>query len=154
MPSLHASELTQVPETQLSEVHRLPSLHVFVSSTTWLHCPLDGSQASSVQAFRSSHESADVPTQAPAWHTSGAVHAFPSSQGVSSGAGESEHSPVAGLQAATWQGAFVALAWGFVAGFVAGWFTAFCRNFVIAASLWLGRTRSELDATRDFLDHI
>lgn len=54
----------------------------------------------------------------------------------------------------TWEGAFIALAWGFVAGFVAGWFTAFCRNFVIAASLWLGRTRSELDATRDFLDHI
>ena len=55
---------------------------------------------------------------------------------------------------ASWRGAFVALAWGFVAGFVAGWFVAFCRNFVIAASLWLGRTRSELDATRDFLDHI
>ena len=54
----------------------------------------------------------------------------------------------------TWPGAFVALAWGFVAGFVAGWFTAFCRNFVIAASLWLSRTRGELDATRDFLDHI
>jgi len=54
----------------------------------------------------------------------------------------------------TWQGAFVALAWGFVTGFVAGWFTAFCRNFVMAASLWLGRTRSDLDATRDFLDHI
>ena len=54
----------------------------------------------------------------------------------------------------SWTGAFIALAWGFVAGFVAGWFTAFCRNFVIAASLWLGRNRSELEATRDFLDHI
>ena len=54
----------------------------------------------------------------------------------------------------SWPGAFVALAWGFVAGFAAGWFTAFCRNFIIAASIWLGRTRSELDATRDFLDHI
>jgi len=54
----------------------------------------------------------------------------------------------------SWAGAFVALAWGFVAGFAAGWFAAFCRNFVIAASLWLGRTRSELEATRDFLDHI
>jgi hypothetical protein len=54
----------------------------------------------------------------------------------------------------SWAGAFIALAWGFVAGFVAGWFTAFCRNFVIAASLWLGRNRSELEATRDFLDHI
>lgn len=54
----------------------------------------------------------------------------------------------------SWPGAFVALAWGFVAGFAAGWFAAFCRNLVIAASLWLGRTRAELDATRDFLDHI
>ena len=54
----------------------------------------------------------------------------------------------------TWGGAFIALAWGFVAGFAAGWFTAFCRNFVMAASLWLGRNRSDLDATSDFLDHI
>ena len=54
----------------------------------------------------------------------------------------------------TWQGAFVALAWGFVVGFVAGWFSAFCRNFIIAASLWLSRTRGELEASRDFLDHI
>jgi hypothetical protein len=54
----------------------------------------------------------------------------------------------------SWRGAFIALAWGFVAGFAAGWFAAFCRNFVIAASLWLGRTRSELEASRDFLDHI
>lgn len=54
----------------------------------------------------------------------------------------------------TWAGALIALAWGFVAGFAAGWFAAFCRNFVIAASLWLGRTRSDLEATRDFLDHI
>ena len=54
----------------------------------------------------------------------------------------------------TWAGAFVALAWGFVVGFVAGWFSAFTRNFVIAASLWLSRTRNELEASRDFLDHI
>lgn len=54
----------------------------------------------------------------------------------------------------SWAGAFVALAWGFVAGFVMGWFAAFMRNFVIALSLWQGRNRSELEATRDFLDHI
>ena len=54
----------------------------------------------------------------------------------------------------TWVGAFVALAWGFVVGFTAGWFIAFCRNLVLAASLWLTRTRAELDASRDFLDHI
>jgi hypothetical protein len=54
----------------------------------------------------------------------------------------------------SWTGAFIALAWGFVTGFVMGWFAAFCRNSVIAASIWLGRNRSELEATRDFLDHI
>lgn len=54
----------------------------------------------------------------------------------------------------SWAGAFIALAWGFFAGFVMGWFAAFCRNSIIAVSLWLGRNRSELEATRDFLDHI
>ena len=54
----------------------------------------------------------------------------------------------------SWAGAFVALAWGWFAGFVAGWFAAFVRNFVMAASIWLGRNRSELEASRDFLDHI
>ena len=54
----------------------------------------------------------------------------------------------------SWPGVLAALVWGGVTGFVAGWFVAFCRNLVIAASLWLGRSRSELDATRDFLDHI
>jgi hypothetical protein len=37
---------------------------------------------------------------------------------------------------------------------VAGWFTAFVRNFVMAAMVWMARTRAELSATRDFLDHI
>lgn len=54
----------------------------------------------------------------------------------------------------SWSGALVGLAWGFVAGFVAGWFTAFCRNLIIAVSLFVTRTRAELHATRDFLDHI
>ncbi|HEY2805912.1 MAG TPA: hypothetical protein VGI92_08640 [Gemmatimonadales bacterium] len=54
----------------------------------------------------------------------------------------------------SWAGAFIGLAWGFFAGYVAGWFAAFVRNFVMAASLWLGRNRSELEASRDFLDHI
>lgn len=54
----------------------------------------------------------------------------------------------------SWPGAFAALAWGFVAGFTAGWFAAFCRNLVIAVSLFVSRTRAELSATRDFLDHI
>ena len=54
----------------------------------------------------------------------------------------------------SWGGAFVAFCWGFVVGFVAGWFLAFSRNFVLAASLFAVRTRAELEATRDFLDHI
>lgn len=54
----------------------------------------------------------------------------------------------------TWTGAAVGFAWMSFVGFCAGWFTAFSRNFIIAASLWLGRTRAELEATRDFLDHI
>lgn len=54
----------------------------------------------------------------------------------------------------SWGGALVGAAWGFVTGFVAGWFIAFCRNLVIAASVFLLRTRAELEQTRDILDHI
>lgn len=54
----------------------------------------------------------------------------------------------------SWGGAVVGAAWGFVTGFVAGWFIAFCRNLVIAASVFLLRTRAELEQTRDILDHI
>lgn len=51
-------------------------------------------------------------------------------------------------------GAVVGLAWGFLAGFCAGWFVAFVRNLVLAVSLFLLRERAEMDETRDFLDHI
>jgi hypothetical protein len=51
-------------------------------------------------------------------------------------------------------GALVGLFWGFIAGFVFGWFFAFCRNLVIAAWLFIVRTREELSASRDFVDHI
>jgi hypothetical protein len=54
----------------------------------------------------------------------------------------------------TWGGAFLGFGWGFFTGFVAGWFLAFARNFVIATSLFLIRARSDLETTRDFLDHI
>lgn len=54
----------------------------------------------------------------------------------------------------TWPGLFVGGFWGFFTGFVAGWFAAFCRNFVMAASVFLGRTREELRRTSDFLEHI
>jgi hypothetical protein len=52
------------------------------------------------------------------------------------------------------RGAIVGGFWGFVAGFVGGWFVAFCRNLVIAVSVFLTRARAELQSTRDFLDHI
>lgn len=54
----------------------------------------------------------------------------------------------------SWRGALLGGFWGFVSGFVAGWFVAFCRNFVVAVSVFLTRARAELNQTRDFLDHI
>ena len=54
----------------------------------------------------------------------------------------------------SWTGALIGFAWAFVAFFVAGWFTAFVRNFIMAVNLFIGRARAELEATYDFLDHI
>lgn len=54
----------------------------------------------------------------------------------------------------TWEGALIGLVWGFAVGFAAGWFVAFTRNLALAISLFILRTRAELDTTRDFLDHI
>lgn len=54
----------------------------------------------------------------------------------------------------SWPGAFIGLLWGFGVGFVAGWFIAFCRNLALAVSIFISRTRGELHATADFLDHI
>ena len=54
----------------------------------------------------------------------------------------------------SWQGAFVGAAWAGFAGFVAGWFFAFARNFVMALMVIIVRTKAELQQTRDFLDHI
>ena len=54
----------------------------------------------------------------------------------------------------SWQGAFVGAFWGFFSGFVTGWFLAFSRNALLAIWIFLGRAKSELTATRDFLDHI
>ncbi len=54
----------------------------------------------------------------------------------------------------SWTGAFIGAWWGFFAGFVAGWFLAFGRNFALALSLFITRTRAELQQSRDFLDHI
>lgn len=54
----------------------------------------------------------------------------------------------------SWAGAVIGGFWAFIVGFVAGWFVAFCRNFVVAVSVFLTRARAELQQTRDFLDHI
>jgi len=56
--------------------------------------------------------------------------------------------------ALSWTGALIGGAWGFAVGFVGGWFAAFVRNFTTATWIFLTRTRAELAATRDFLDHI
>jgi hypothetical protein len=54
----------------------------------------------------------------------------------------------------SWPGAAIGAGWGFGVGFVAGWLIAFTRNLILAASLFLIRSRIELSETRDFLDHI
>lgn len=51
-------------------------------------------------------------------------------------------------------GVVIGAFWGGVAGFVAGWFVAFCRNVVLATWLLYIRVRHSLAETRDFLDHI
>ena len=56
--------------------------------------------------------------------------------------------------AVTWTGAFIGAFWAGVAGFVFGWFFAFCRNFFVAVVLFILGTRAELAASEDFLDHI
>ena len=54
----------------------------------------------------------------------------------------------------SWTGALIGAGWAAMAGFVFGWFVAFCRNLVLAISLFVIRTRAQLAETRDFLDHI
>jgi hypothetical protein len=54
----------------------------------------------------------------------------------------------------SWTGAVIGGAWGFFVGFCAGWFTAFTRNLVMALSLFMLRSKAELDNSQDFLDHI
>lgn len=54
----------------------------------------------------------------------------------------------------TWQGAFVALFWGGVSGFVLGWFAALVRNLTISIAVFVFKTKANLRQTADFLDHI
>ena len=54
----------------------------------------------------------------------------------------------------TWGGVVVGGLWAFFVGWIGGWFVAFCRNFVLAAMVFWVRTKANLAASRDFLDHI
>jgi hypothetical protein len=51
-------------------------------------------------------------------------------------------------------GAAIILGWGFLVGFVAGWFLAFARNAVMAIWILYFRARAEWLATKDFLDFV
>lgn len=44
--------------------------------------------------------------------------------------------------------------WAFFVGWVGGWFVAFSRNFVMALMVFWIRARANLEASREFLDHI
>lgn len=52
----------------------------------------------------------------------------------------------------SWPGAAIGAFWGFLTGFVAGWFVAFVRNFVLA--LWASLVRANAELSSSFLDHI
>lgn len=54
----------------------------------------------------------------------------------------------------TWPGVFIGAAWAFFVGWIAGWFVAFSRNLVLAAAVFWVRARTNLEASREFLDHI
>jgi hypothetical protein len=54
----------------------------------------------------------------------------------------------------SWRGAFIGMWWGFIAGFAAGWFLAFLRNFLIATWIVFVQAKASLNQSRDFLDHI
>jgi len=54
----------------------------------------------------------------------------------------------------TWLGALIGGLWAFFAGWVAGWFLAFTRNFVLATLVFWVRARTDVAASREFLDHV
>ena len=54
----------------------------------------------------------------------------------------------------SWTGALIGGAWAFGVGFCAGWLLAFVRNLTLALSLFMVRSRSDLEEASDFLDHI
>jgi hypothetical protein len=59
-----------------------------------------------------------------------------------------------GYDPTTWGGAAIGGLWGLWTGFILGWFAAFVRNLCVAAWLFGVRTREQLAANREFLDHI
>ena len=59
-----------------------------------------------------------------------------------------------GYDPTTWAGAAIGALWGLWTGFVVGWFLAFARNLFVAIWLFALRTREQLAANREFLDHI
>jgi hypothetical protein len=54
----------------------------------------------------------------------------------------------------SWGGSIIGAFWAGVTGFTMGWFFALVRNLWLSLYLFLVRSRSELDQSRDFLDHI
>jgi hypothetical protein len=59
-----------------------------------------------------------------------------------------------GYNPETWSGGVIGGLWGLWSGFIAGWFVAFARNLFVALWLFGVRTRQQLAASREFLDHI
>jgi hypothetical protein len=59
-----------------------------------------------------------------------------------------------GYDPTTVLGACIGGLWGLWTGFVMGWFLAFTRNLFVASWLFALRTREQLSASREFLDHI
>jgi len=54
----------------------------------------------------------------------------------------------------SWLGALIGGAGAFAVAFCAGWLLAFVRNLSLALSLFMVRSRADLDEASDFLDHI
>ncbi len=60
----------------------------------------------------------------------------------------------AGFNPESWTGPLVGFLWGAWSGFVAGWILAAVRNAVVGTWIFLIRAKANLEANRDFLDHI
>ncbi|HGY91024.1 MAG TPA: hypothetical protein ENK43_07615 [Planctomycetes bacterium] len=54
----------------------------------------------------------------------------------------------------SWSGPLIGFLWGAWSGFVAGWILAAVRNAVVGTWIILIRAKANLEANRDFLDHI